>query len=255
MACLPILAVLPSLALANQEAGAAAAADVRTVSTTGEATVYVTPDEVVVRVEVVTFDKSLDDARRANDEASAKLVKAIRAAGVEAKHLQTADLDVDVQYNESREPNTGIEGYLARRAYSITLKDVKRFESLVETVLKNGANRLSGFEFRTTELRKHRDEARRLAIRAAREKAAALAAELDCSLGRPRTITEGGDTSYFGSNASFGQNAAGFVGGGDDGAGGEMMPLGQIAVHATISTTFDLVPDAPADAPAPAAAP
>ena len=260
-AFIPALALLPSLGLANQRPDPAG--DLRTVSTTGTATVYVTPDEVVVRVEVATFGESLDEARAANDEASAKLVKAVRGFGVEGKHLQTANLDIDIQYREFNKPNSGVEGYTARRAYSLTLKDVKRFEALVETVLKNGANRLNGFEYRSSEMRKHRDEARKLAIRAAKEKAAALAGELDCTLGTPRTITEGafGDDGFFSSNSSFGQNAAQHVGGDDDGAGdgGGTMPLGQIAIQATISTTFDLVPaaqQAAAEAaPAPAAVP
>lgn len=254
VACLPALALLPSTAHANQRPRPVD--DLRTVSTTGEATVYVTPDEVVVRVEVATFGKSLDEAKGANDEASAKLVKAIRGFGVEEKHLQTADLDVNVQYHEYNKPNSGVEGYTARRAYSVTLKDVKRFEALVEAVLKNGANRLTGFAYRSTEMRKHRDQARKLAIRAAKEKAAALARELDCTLGTPRTITEGAfrDDDFFSSNSSFSQNAAEHAGG-DDGPGGGMMPLGQIAIQATISTTFDLVPTPPEAAPAPAAAP
>ena len=249
-ACLPTLALLSMPTLADE--GPARAADLRTVSTTGEATVYVTPDEVLVKLGVETFGASLDDARVANDGVSAKLVKAILALGVEAKHLQTANLEVDVRYHERHQPDTGIDGYVARRAYSVTLKDVKRFEPLVEAALKNGANRLSGFEYRSTELRKHRDEARRLAIRAAKEKAAALAGELDCTLGTPRTITEGkfaGEAGFFGSNASVGQVAAD-LGGGDDGAGGQMTPPGRIAIHAAISTTFDLVP-APAEAAKP----
>jgi hypothetical protein len=36
------------------------------------------------------------------------------------------------------------EEYYVRRAYSVTLRDVKRFDTLVEAALDNGANRGAG---------------------------------------------------------------------------------------------------------------
>lgn len=246
IALLPVLVLFASLPLRAQVL--AESSDSRTVSTRGEATVYVTPDEVVVRLGVETFDTSLDKAKQANDAASATLVKAIKGFGVEDKHFQTAALEVSIRYHrENDRGGPSIQGYVANRSYAVTLKDVKRLEEFVEAVIKNGANRLAGIEYRSTELRKHRDQARKLAIGAAREKAAALAGELDCTLGTPRTITEG--STFYGDNL-FSSNSfvqvAEEVEGGD--VGGETMPLGQIAIRASVSTTFDLVPAAAAPA-------
>jgi uncharacterized protein YggE len=231
------------IALVARAALAAEEAQPRTVSTTGDAVVYVTPDEVIVSFGVETFHRQLDYAKASNDEASNRLLKAIKDMKIEEKHVQTAQLEVEIRYQNNSHPAAGIEGYNARRAYSVTLKDVKLFEKLVDVGLKNGANRLMGFEFRTTELRKHRDEARKMAIKAAQEKAAALAGELKCKIGAPRTIGEGG--GYWGGRWNWqgnvsGQNAAQAVGGAEP--GGETLPLGQIGVNAQVSVTFDLVP-------------
>jgi uncharacterized protein YggE len=224
----------------------------RTITTSGEAVVYVVPDEIVINFGVETFDPELRRAKEANDEASKKLLDAIRKLGVEDKHLQTSDLDVELDYKDNGHASKGIEGYFARRMYSMTLKDTKKFEQAIDTALANGANRLMGFEYRTTQLRKHRDEARRMAIRAAREKADALARELECTVGKPRTIGEG----YYGSVGSWGarwgwgggmnsynvaQNVAQADGGGGAGnESGEALPLGQVGVRAQITVTFDL---------------
>jgi len=51
-------------------------------------------------------------------------------------------------------------GYFVRKNISITLKDVSKFEQLLSNVLQAGVNYVHGIDFRTTELRKHRDEAR-----------------------------------------------------------------------------------------------
>jgi hypothetical protein len=73
-----------------------------------------------------------------------------------------------------------------------------------------------------------------------------LAKELDCKVGRPTRIAEGGGGSYFGgySGANRSMLANGFQnavqtiqGGGED---GETMPLGKIAVQASVSVTFEL---------------
>lgn len=217
------------------------------ITTTGESIIYVTPDEVIVSVGVETFDKDLDKAKTDNDERSTKLLHAIKDLGVEDKHVQTDTMHVEIQYKSDRVNHT-IDGYYARRAYSITLKDVKKFERLIDVSLKNGANRLMGFEYKTTELRKHRDEARKMAIKAAKEKAVLLAGELDAKVGKPRSIQEGasfggyrgGWYGYFGGNSfANAQNSVQAVGGGA-GDVGDTLRLGQIEVRASVSVTFDL---------------
>jgi hypothetical protein len=210
------------------------------ISTIGEAVVYVTPDEVIVSFGIETFDAELDRAKLLNDDRSGQLVRAIKGLGVDAKYIQTDNLGIEVSYR-SNHPWEGIGGYFARRTYMITLKDVKQFEKLVDTSLKNGANQLSGFTFRTTELRKYRDQARSMAAQAAREKAVALAKDLDSTVGRSRQITEGYEGYYggYGGRMSMMQNAVQVApdGGGEN---NETLPAGQIAVRARVSVTFDL---------------
>ncbi len=237
-----LLAIVLAAVLTSSAAFAQEQFQKPSVSTTGAAVVYVQPDEAVVSFGVETYDPSLDKSKQQNDEKSAALVKAVLALGIEEKHLSTDRMEVELRYADRGKPVAGIEGYFARRWYSVHLKDVKLLEKLIDTVLKSGANRLSGIEFRTSELRKHRDQARKMAIRAAKEKAELLAAELGASVGGPRTINESGSYGYSGGRNwnfnSYAQNAAQVMPGGGD--GGETTPLGQIAVSATVAVTFDL---------------
>jgi uncharacterized protein YggE len=236
-----LIAARPALAddhLANE----------RTISTTGESVVYVTPDEVLVSFGVETFNADLDKSKADNDARSTKLLAAVKALGIEDKHVQTDTLNIEVRYKDYNRNTIETEGYFARRQYSVTLKDTKLFEKLIDTVLKNGGNRLMGFEFRTTELRKHRDEARKLAIKAAKEKAVDLAKELGMGIGKPRTIGEGysgfyGGRGWYGSwgnSFNVAQNSVQVAPGGGGGEGEGTLPLGQLAVRASISVTFDL---------------
>jgi len=215
------------------------------VSTTGDATVYVVPDEIVVNLAVQSYDANLDSAKRSNEATSSNLVAAILKMGVEKKDISTSQMQVSLRYRDGRWQQE-IEGYNIERGYAVTIKKADQLEAFIDTILKNGANRIDGISFQTTELRKYRDQARQMAIRAAKEKATALAGELGCSVGKPLTINEGGaniiyagfsNRSGYGGN-SFAQNSVQSVGGGSD--SGENLPLGQIAVRATVATTFEL---------------
>lgn len=234
-----LLMLTCSRALAQDTANA----NLRTISTSGESVVYVVPDEAVVTLGVETANADLDKAKSSNDSAAQSLVKAIKSTGIEDKHIGTETMTIEIRYQND---NRQIEAYVARRMYRVTLKDPKQTESLVSLALKSGANLLSGVELRTTELRRHRDDARSMAIKAAKQKAMALARDLECTVGAPRTIGEWGGVYWGGGGNSFGyaQNAA-QAAPGEAGEGGETMPLGQIAVRASVSVTFDLIPPAP----------
>lgn len=216
----------------------------RTITTTGEASVYVVPDRVVVNVGIETFAADLDAATASNEAAGKKLVQAVLGLGVERKDVATDRLQVEIHRRYENGRYVDVDGYFVRRGYAITLKDVTRLERLVETALKNGANQIQDVTFSTTELRKYRDQARQMAIRAAREKAVMLAKELDCTVGKPKTINESGGNVYFGGyrwdrgGSITGQNAVQLVAGPRD--TGEALSLGQIAVSASVSVTFEM---------------
>ncbi|HVT91077.1 MAG TPA: SIMPL domain-containing protein [Tepidisphaeraceae bacterium] len=220
----------------------------RSISVSGDAVVWAVPDEVIVNVGIETFDGNLDAAKSKNDVAMQRLLAAIKELKVDEKQIQTADLEFEIHYRNGSHPSEGIEGYFARRMFSVTLKDIKQFEPLVDTSLKNGANRLMGFEYRTTELRKYRDQARTMAARAAKEKASLLAKELDCEVGKPVSISEGYFGYVGGWNARWGWNnnvnsyvqAQNSIQSPGEGETGENMPLGQIGIRAQVSVNFDL---------------
>jgi uncharacterized protein YggE len=243
-----LLAILPAPPVALAQI-AELSPSARTISTTGEALVQVVPDHVVVGIGVETFRPLLVAARQANEADCTRLLAVIKGLGVAEADIQTDVLNVELAYRDGGHPSRGIEGYYVRRAYSVTLRDVKKFDGLVEAALDNGANRLMGFEFKTKDLRPHRDQARLLAIRAAQEKAQALSVAVGLKLGRPRGISEG-SFGYWGASRSWwgwggygqAQSQNVLVNNGEGESGGETLPLGRIGVRAQVSVTYELEP-------------
>jgi uncharacterized protein len=210
----------------------------RTISTTGTAVIDVVPNQVSITLGVEAFDPTLDVAKGQNDKNSQSLLKAIKDAGIDDKDVKTAEMNVEIDYNRNG-ADEQLQGYRTMRWYTVKLKDTSKFMQLVDAALKNGANRIGGIQYDTTDLPMYRSQARALAIKAAKDKAEELARELGCETGRPITIQENGDdvSPVYYNNIRFGLGG-GFGGGG--GGGGDTMPLGQMTVGARVNVTFEL---------------
>ena len=235
---LGIAAALTSLPAAAAETGP------RTISTSGEADVKVVPDEVTLTLGVETSDKDLETAKALNDARVKKILAVAKDAGIDPRHLKTDYLNLEPRY-ESRNNERILLGYWVRKNLTITVRDVSKFEDILSRALAAGANYVHGVDFRTTELRGHRDRARSLAIQAAKQKAVALAGELGQKVGAPRAIQEGGSGWYsgygwWGSHGSYMSQNVVQNAGGSSSSGEGALALGQIAVHASVSVTFEL---------------
>lgn len=214
---------------------------------TGEAVILVVPDQVIVTFGIETRQPLLTAAKEQNDTVAGKVNAAITALGVKPEQIRTDCLEISPYYHHDNGKERLVpEHYRIVRTLVVTLVDTQKIDVLLTGVMSAGATHVHDVEFRTTELRKHRDEARRMAIRAAREKATLLAGELGQRIGRATSISEGhigwyGYNSYRSRDSRSNyqaQNMAANAGG--EGAGDTLVPPGQIAVRATVSVTFDL---------------
>jgi uncharacterized protein YggE len=225
-----------------------AQAPFRTITVNGQAEVKVKPDEVIITLGVETENLDIAKARAENDARVRAVVAAATAQGLRNEDVRSEFLDVQPRYKDAYDVRTFL-GYFARRSLSITLKDTARFEGLISAVLTAGANYIHGIEFRTTELRRHRDEARALALRAAQEKARDMTAAMNVRVGAPVTIQEGQSgwwspySSWWGGRygGQMVQNVMQDRGGG--GSSSDVLVPGQISVTANVSVTFQLEVD------------
>lgn len=220
----------------------------RTVSVSGEAEIRVVPDEVVLTLGVETFDPDLGAAKAANDRRVAAVLEAVRARGVPSERVSTDYLVLQPRYEGRSDNRYVIIGHVARKTVVVTLRDVAAFDAVLAAAMGAGATHIHGVDFRTTELRAHRDRARALAVDAAREKAEAMAGRLGQRVGRALTLSEGHSGWWSGYGDGWERREGGMTqnvvqdtdGGG--GAGGGSTTPGQIAVKGNVSVVFELLP-------------
>ena len=210
----------------------------RLITVTGEAEVRVVPDEVVFDLTVQTLDKNLRQAKAQTDERLKRLMELTRRYEVGPKDVQTDYIRVEPRYRGNDETRLFV-GYAVRKDLVFTLRDVTKAEALLSEVIESGITRVNGVSFRTSQLRKHRDEARVLAIRAAREKAVALAGELGQKVGKAYSIEEEAPPSgrMMSQNASVNSFT---IEGSDSSATSGTLALGQININARVTVRFEL---------------
>jgi uncharacterized protein YggE len=238
------LAVL-GLVIGLAQAHAQVAPTKSVISVSGSAEIRCAPDEVNLRLGVESRDPKLDAAVTQNDARIATILKFLKESGIDPKDVQTDHIQIHPQYADRRQQQLVPEYYQVRRNLGVRLRKVSEFDTILAGVLRSGVNYVDGVEFRTTELRKHRDSARQQAIRAAKEKATALSSELDLKLGKATSINErtgGGTWGWGGGNYNaMSQNTIQVAEppvGGDDGN----LAVGMISVTAAVDVTFLLDP-------------
>jgi len=218
-----------------------------TLNVTGDAAVNVAPDRVRLFVGVESRNKNLLMAKAENDAGVKKVIEAVRALNVLPGDIQTDYIQVDMSYDSNI--GTIVNYYSVTKDVQILLRNVQQFEELLSSVLLAGVNHIYDIEFSTSELRKHRDAARALAVKAALEKANDLAAAAGLKVvGTPVAVSAygyGGGASYGrlhrGGYGQMSQNVLQNAGPGGDGIGADgTVALGTIRVTASVSMSFQL---------------
>lgn len=215
-----------------------------TIDVQGTAEIKVVPDEVFIVFGVETSDPSMSVAKSENDRLVKKLLALTTELKIDPKHVQTDFINIEPWEHDLGNQTKRVE-YRIRKSIAVTLSDVARFEELLARALEGGVNHVHGIQFRTTELRRHRDRARELALQAAREKADLLAGKLGRRVGPATRISEYGGGWYspynwWGQNYGYNGMSQNSSQSGEGASGGSTIAFGQITVTATVSVSFAL---------------
>jgi len=237
---------------ATSEPQAAACDSTRSIQVSGVAVVNVTPDRALIKLGVQSNGRSAKDAQAKNSVTIAQVVRALKSQGIEAKDIATDWYTIEPLYEDY--DSLRIKGYRIYNIVEVTMRDVSKSNDAIVAAFQAGANQVVDVQFYTSELRKYRDQARELAMKAAREKADALSNAAGSSVGCVITINENTSSNFYNggwwwygynnSNQSLMtqnviQNAAPSEGESptlDDGP----LSTGQISVRAEINASFGL---------------
>jgi uncharacterized protein len=227
--CLAILTAGPAMSQSGQRN------DTPFITVSGEAIVYAKPDKIEIAFGIVTSDMDIIAAKRQNDEIFMKTVAAIKGMGIPEKVIQTDQLSIVPKLKNNYQKHEDVIYYDVTNKIVVSLMDTNKAEELIMKTLQAGVNNIYRVDFQTSEYKKHREQARELALKAAQEKAEKMAAVLGQSVGAPFTIREG---SYSMGNVNSIMDERGPYG---DISG--TLALGKISIRASVSVDFELKRD------------
>ncbi len=160
-----------------------------TVSATG--TVEVTPDLARIQTGVVTEAETAAQALTANSAAMGKVIDGLKQHAIEAKDIQTSSFRVEPRYTNPRDGQAPeINGYRVVNEVQVLVRDTPKLGTILDALLKLGANQMSGLSFDVSKAETLKDDARKQAIDNALRRAKLLATAAGAEVGEVISISE-----------------------------------------------------------------
>lgn len=185
--------------LAVTIAAPAAAQDLRAVAIDGtvlevsaEGVSARVPDIATIQAGVVTQAQSATAAMAQNSTRMAAVLAALRAAGIAERDLQTASISLSPQYRYENNQPPILTGYQASNQVSVRFRDISKSGTILDALVRQGANNIAGPSLSVDKPEAALDEARTDAIAKARARAALYAQAAGLRVERILTISESG---------------------------------------------------------------
>ncbi|MEH6733840.1 MAG: oxidative stress defense protein [Shewanella sp.] len=145
------------------------------IETVGTSTIEAAADMAIINVQVSIEADSAKAAKDKADEAVSQFMQRLLKAGVDKKHIQSANLQLNPQYMYVQNEPRKLTGYNASRQMTITVIDLNSLNELLDSALVEGINNVNNIELKSSQEAKIIAQARQAAIDDAKQKAQSLA--------------------------------------------------------------------------------
>jgi uncharacterized protein YggE len=206
------------------------------VTVTGTGEIQVVPDEVSLYISVQNFNRDASLSRTENERRMKAVISAIQKLGVDTKDYQTKFSSIDPRF-KGDDDTRQLLGYVSDNSVSVKLRDISKLMELKTKVISAGATSIGHTQFSSSRLIEHRAEARVLALKAAKQKAALMAEQLGQKIGKAFTISEVANNPGYGMMA----NAYQYSNNSEEPDQANVIATGVISVVEKISVSFELI--------------
>jgi uncharacterized protein YggE len=173
------------------------------ISVTGNGSVTVVPDIAVLNLGVEVTAKTVAEARTQAAEAMAAVLQTLTDNAIANADITTTSFSIQPQYDFRSEDTPQVIGYTVSNRLSVKVRNIDSVSDVLDDAAEAGGDavRINGISFTVDQPEQFQDEARRLAMEDARERAEQLASLAGVKLGKPRTISESGFSVPFAGGA------------------------------------------------------
>ena len=194
LAALMIGAVAPSAATAQQASITQAITGTRLdISATGE--VSRVPDLAIITAGVVAKAPTASAALQESASRMQRVVAALKRAGIADRDIQTSNVNLNPEYRYPENQSPQLTGYSASNNVTVRFRDVRTSGRILDALVGEGANQISGPNLTIDNTDAALDEARAKAVAVGRERAQAYARSLGMRVVRLVAVSETGGNS------------------------------------------------------------
>jgi uncharacterized protein YggE len=150
------------------------------------------PDVAIISAGVVTHSPTASAALQEAADRMQRVLAALKRAGVQDRDIQTGSvsLNADYRYPENQAPQ--VTGYSASNTVTIRFRDIRSSGKILDALVAQGANQISGPTLTVDRPEAALDEARAGAIAAGRARAELYARSLGLRVVRVVAVSESG---------------------------------------------------------------
>lgn len=190
---------LAALPLAHAPAAAAQAApilpDATVLDIVAHGRTTRVPDVATIRAGVLTQAPTAAAALAENAQRMARVLDALRRAGVAPRDIATSNVGLSPQYRYAENTPPAITGYQASNTVSVRFRDIARSGTILDTLVGQGANQIDGPNLAIDQPDAALDEARADAVKRARARAELYARAAGLTVSRIVSIAENGENN------------------------------------------------------------
>ena len=149
------------------------------------------PDIATIRSGVVSQGATAAAALADNAARMARVLAAVKRAGVQPRDVQTSNVSLSPQYRYADGKPPVVTGYQATNSLSIRFRDIAASGAILDALVAEGANQIEGPNLSIDEPDVALDEARADAVKRARARAELYARAAGLTVARIVSISEG----------------------------------------------------------------
>ena len=202
------------------------------VTVSGEGKVKVAPDQALISISIETKGTKAEEVKRENDKKMDAILKFIKKSNIAAEDFQTQRISLNPNYDYEKKKYN----YIATQTVQILLRDLSKYDVLMEGLVNEGINRIDNVEFKSSKLTQLQSDARKLAMKEAKAKAEDFVSVLGQKVGKAILISDNSQ-SYHPQPRMYAMKSSMAM---DESAPRETLAIGEIEITANVSVNFVL---------------
>lgn len=202
------------------------------INVTGEGKIKTAPDQVTILATVENKGTNAKEVKKLNDQQMETVLKFVKSMNLAPADYRTKRVSLNPQYDYEKKKHT----YNATQTIEILLRDLSKYDELMEGLVDNGINRIDNVTFQSSKLAVYQSDARKLAMKDAKMKAEEYVSVVGQKVGAAITITDNTQTYY--PQPVYAMKSMAMEG--DSAAPRQTLAAGEIEITANVNVSFKL---------------